>query len=344
LHRGSPGDSVEASLEIIEGGVRSVRAGIVSSPATVPDAVQLLGRNVAERLRPMLGSRWRERQLEAGTSSQLALQHRRRADQYRLMARERAGQGDAGGAAEALDSAETLLLESQRLDPKWMAPRLARASLVSLRVIPFTRSGDTAAIRRTFDASIALVDSVLSRNPRDAAALAQRGRLRWRKMNYPGGRWDSATVDSARRDLEAALAADSTLARAAADLSQLLFDTQLSFAGAAAAAERAYRVDAFLEDASFIINRLAQSRLELGMEAEAWKWCTEGVRRDPNNPAHYGCFLEVMAWGSGVANPDSAWKYYRELGAPYRHAERRRESHVRCDTCWSTRARAACAA
>ena len=308
----SQGDSVEANLELIEGGLRSVRVGRVFSPISIPNAVQRLARSVALDLRPLLGSRVRELQLETGTSNRLAFQHRRRADQYRLTALNLARQGDPHGASGALDSAVALLIESQRLDPDWTAAPLARASLVTIRVGPFVQARDTAATRRLFDASLALVDSVLRKHPRDAAALAQRGRLRWRKISYPGGRRESAVVDSARRDLEAALAIDSTIARAAADLSQLL-EAQGNFAGAAAAAERAFRLDAFLEDASLIINRLAQSRLEAGMDEDAWNSCAEGVRRFPDNPAHYGCFLEVMAWGSGVANADSGWKYFREL-------------------------------
>jgi hypothetical protein len=211
-----------------------------------------------------------------------------------------------------------LLVRSQRLDPEWPAPSLARASLAPLRVLWLVRPGDVdyAAIRRVFSASIALVDTVLARHPGDAVALAERGRLRLRSVVMGHARLQDAAplADSARRDLEAALAADSTLVRAAADLSELLH-AQERFSEGALYAERAYRMDAFLEDASAIIYRLAMSHLEMENDAAALQWCGEGVRRFPENPSHYGCALEVMAWGNGLANADSAWKYFRALAS-----------------------------
>ena len=68
-----------------------------------------------------------------------------------------------------------------------------------------------------------------------------------------------------------------------------------------------------MEESNQIINRLALGNLELNRDAEAARWCREGIRRFPTNPAHSACVLEVMAWGSAPANADSAWGFYHEL-------------------------------
>ncbi|MFN0182082.1 MAG: serine/threonine-protein kinase [Gemmatimonadales bacterium] len=310
-------DSADLTVELIENGIRSVRAGSLTVTLSPPNSVQLVGRSVAELLRPMLGARVRERQLEAGTTNRLALRESRRADQYRLLGRQRIVAGDLPGAARAIDSAAVLLLAAERLDRGWTAPRLARASIGIDRILFRIGPGapDYPAIQRDLDAGIAIVDSVLDAKPRSALALATRGRLRWLRIGL-GEPWPHlavAATDSAQADLEAALAADSTMARAAADLSQLLFEQRGRYREAAKYAERGYRLDAYLEDASEIINRLAQSNLEIGEDAVAARWCAEGLRRFPANPAHLACALEVLAWGRGPANADSAWHYFAAL-------------------------------
>jgi len=118
-------------------------------------------------------------------------------------------------------------------------------------------------------------------------------------------------TDAARHDLETAFELDTTITAAAADLSQILFnDTR--YQDAAALAERAYRLDSYMEESSQIMNRLALSNLEIGRDSSAAAWCAAGRRRFPNNPAHWACVLEVMAWGAGRVDPDSAWTAHRQ--------------------------------
>jgi len=321
-------DTVIVTLELIEHGVRSVRAGDVRAPLDSQSTVEHLTTRVVERLRPMLGARVRERQLEAGSMNAVALQHRRRADHHRLEARASIARGDVDGAAAALDSAQASLVASERYDPAWVAPRVARAALSGTRALLILfQPGPTdfAAVRRAYDRGIAVLDSVIERRAADPTALAMRGRLRWERVligeEYPLAA--AAVIDAAEADLEAALSGDSTLAQAAADLSQLLFEGRGRFADAAAFAERAYRLDAYMEATSQILDRLALSKLEMGDEGSARTWCAEAVRRFPENPAHHGCFLDVMAWGSGPASGDSAWAYYRGVE---RHAGARNVS------------------
>ena len=309
-------DTVLVTLDLIERGIRSVRVDVVRQRLPLDITVEALGHRLAERLRPMLGSRARELQLESGSSSAVALQLRRRSEGYRLWARQRVDRGDFRGAESALDSATALLIESQRMDRSWSAPWLARAGLTQLRafiILRAFRSPDTATVRRIFDAGVAIVDSVLDRTPRDPIALAARGRLRWqRTMLTEPDTLRAQRAEAAIRDLIEALSIDPQLARAAADLSQVYYLTH-RYQEAAAYAEQAFRVDAYLEESDQIINRLALSNFEIERDSNAAHWCREGVRRFPDNPAHYGCVLEVMAWGTEPANADSAWAAYRAL-------------------------------
>ena len=312
------GDSVLVTLELIEGGIRSVRVGSVRAPLNpATTTAESLARNLAEQVRPMLGSRVRERESESRTTSEVASRLRQRAWQQRLLVRERMGRGDLTGASAAIDSAAVLLIESARADSNWREPRLERASLSGTRAfleLLRSRTPDLPSIRREFDAGIAIVDSVLARTPRDPVALAARGRLRWqRTANAVSDSIEkSEGAAAARRDLDEAVKLDPALASAAADLSQIaFFDGR--YDEAAAYAERAYRLDKFMEESSQIINRLALSNLELERDAVATVWCAEGVRRFPNNPAHRACRLEVMGWGDGPVNPDSAWAAYRDV-------------------------------
>lgn len=317
---GSGGDSVLASLELIESGIRTVRAATRRLPLPSESTVPLLVRDLLEQVRPMLGTRVHERQAEGDAGNPLALERRRQAHQSRLRARERIARGDLAGAAHALDSAAMLFAESQRLAPSWVSPPIARAALSELRaLIILLQSGpaERDPIRKVFEEGLAIVDSVLLRHPEHPSALAMRGRLQWQQIQLATDRGSaSASIDSAERYLRRALAGDATLSRAAADLSQLLFTSPRQvFDSVARLAEDAYRRDAFMENASALIERLALSNLELGRDSTTAFWCGEGLRRFPENPVHYGCFLQVWAWGSPLADPDSAWRFYEQLVA-----------------------------
>ena len=312
-------DSVLVTVELIEGGIRSVRVGSVRVPLRGTTAtVEGVGRRLAEDLRPMLGSRVREREAENRSTDSLATDLRRRAWQQRLLVRQRIVGRDIAGAERALDSATLLLVKAQRRDPSWREPRLERASLGATRaLLALQRSGaPDRTVAGHFDSGIAIIDSLLQGARPDPVVLAARGRLRWQRAVF--GRQDSTETQeataAARRDLETALRLDTTLARAAADLSQILFESEARYEEAATLAERAYRLDSYMEESSQIINRLALSSLELGRDAVAADWCAEGQQRFPANPAHWGCSLDVMAWGAGRADPALAWAAHREAG------------------------------
>ena len=309
-------DSALVTLELIEGGIRSVRVGSLRVPLRGTTAtVEVVGRRLAEDLRPMLGSRVREREAESRSADVVATELRRRAWQQRLLVRQHLVAQDPAAAERALDSATVLLIATQRRDPGWREPRLERASLSGSRaLLALQRTGGPGlADAGNFDSGIAILDSLLRRTPRDPVVLALRGRLRMQRAMF--SLQDSVekrnATDAARHDLETAFELDTTITAAAADLSQILFnDTR--YQDAAALAERAYRLDSYMEESSQIMNRLALSNLEIGRDSSAAAWCAAGRRRFPNNPAHWACVLEVMAWGAGRVDPDSAWTAHRQ--------------------------------
>ena len=310
-------DSVLVALDLLEGGIRTVRVGNVRAPLDGQTTVESLTRLVAERLRPMLGSRVREQELESRSTDAVANRLRRRAEYERLLARARIDSNDLRGAERHLDSAVALFVQSERRDPSWPAPRIARAALSQLRAFTVLfRSGgaDIAGVRRVFDQGIALIDSVLDKTPHDPIALAARGRLRWQRTLLAERDKVRAkeALDTAVRDLKEALSIDSSLVRAVVDLSRIHYGSH-AYKEAADYAERAYRMDSYMEESDEIIHQLARSTLELNQDEDAARWCVEGRRRFPDNPAHHGCVIEVMAWGNGPTNADSAWASYREF-------------------------------
>jgi serine/threonine-protein kinase len=314
--RGGP-DSVLVSPDLIEGGIRSVRGPNVRESLRTSYLAPTIARYVADSVRIVLGRHIRERQLEATPTNALAQEQRRHADRYRLQARARLGENDTLGARLALDSAEFHLLQSQHHDKRWAAPRLTRAALSATRALLLMkpRGTDYARVRATFDAGIAIVDSVLKDTPRNALALALRGSLRRDRIQLGNVGPQDAKVafDAAQRDLQSALEIDSLLPAPAADLSGIMF-TRGKFREAADHAERAYRLDRYLENASEIIDLLARSKLEIEQDTSAANWCAEGLRRFPHEPTHYGCALEVIAWGNDVtAQPNVALRYLKEL-------------------------------
>jgi len=306
------GDSAVATLALMEGGLRVDRAVEIRANVRSDPFAEAFGRSAAEAVRDQLGSRVRERQIGEGTHDSLAVRLRYRAQRRRVLAADALRAGFDELASEQLDRSDSLLAESYRRDTRWTLPALERAAQAELRVLQILSASDgndIDGVRRAFDQAIAGLNEVLDREPGHAAALALRGRLRWKRAEF-GAAFTTEAVDSAVKDLEDALERDERLARAAADLSEILFNARADYPGALHWAQSAYRNDTYLESLDQILDRIALSHFELMHDDSAVVWCREGVRHEPDNPAGWGCLLEVMAWGSGPPSPDSALTWY----------------------------------
>ncbi|MGH7552277.1 MAG: BTAD domain-containing putative transcriptional regulator [Longimicrobiales bacterium] len=314
-------DSMVIDLQLIEvenqsvAHTRTLREPSTADPFALLDA---LGRRAAELFRETLAVQINSRRLEEGTDDEDALRLRYEAEYQIELARQSRVRAESFQLVEShLASADSLLLESQKRDPRWDAPRLRRAVTAEIRtlnILARSTDRDYAAIRNAYDDGIAAVNEVLGRQPTHAEALGLRGRLRLERaqLGQPRLAEDTTLLRHAENDLRSALERDPTLARAAAVLSDLLFDRG-RHDEAVLYAQQAYDHDRYLAANSRIIDHLARSKFELGYDLEAARLCGEGLRRYPDNPAHPGCLLEVMAWGSLTPVPDSAWAHYRAV-------------------------------
>jgi len=285
-----------------------------------------LGRQAAIRILNTLQQEIREASLQRGASNVAADGLRRKAAHMEAMARRNLTASGRVAAATAdsllalaerqLDSAQALLVRSSGEDPDWAVPRLEQARLSEWRVvIVHARSGGSADLIRVYDDAIAAVDEVLRRTPDDALARGLRGRLRWRRAQLASTSVSArrSAVVSAAADLRAATDAEPGLARPAADLAEIMFDEYGDYIQAASYAETAYENDQYGTNAPIILDHLARSLFELDRDEDAAEKCSDGLRDYPEQPTHYLCYLDVMAWGTLRIEPDAAWAHYHRL-------------------------------
>lgn len=272
-----------------------------------------LTRRIEDILRPALGEEIQLREWRAATSDSVAF-HLRWLAERRWETAMRLGTRNPEAAVRELTAADSLLQVALERDPGWHELYLTRARVASQLALALRPGGDRAAVADAFDRGIRCLDQALALAPGDPEGRALRGRLLWRKSRLAAvGREErDRLVARAEGDLRAALAADPTSAEAAAALSDLLFDRG-RFDEALHFGEQAYRADAYQEDASEIINRLAMAAFELEDDEEARGWCREGLRRDPDSPMHHACMLTVLGWGGGEPEPTEARAHYATL-------------------------------
>jgi tetratricopeptide (TPR) repeat protein len=200
-------------------------------------------------------------------------------------------------------------------DSDWTRPVLDRGWVAVDRTVGL---GDTAVLA----SAVARADAVLARDPSDAEALELRGIALFLRAMNTSGPAARAPLDAAERSLRAAVAADSSRASAWSRLSQVL-RVRGKLAEGDAAARRALREDAYLEDADDVLLRLFSSAVMRGALAEAGGTCAEGARRFPDDWRFRECRLTLMR-EDRAARPDpaAAWRLVAELGRmdPPEHA------------------------
>jgi len=157
------------------------------------------------------------------------------------------------------------------------------------------------------------VDAVLARDPGDAAAMELRGAAWFLQAMLTRGGDPSAAMEAAERDLRRAVAADPALASAWARLSQVL-RARGKLAEGDAAARRALREDAYLEDSDEVLLGLFNSAVMRGAMAEAGGTCADGARRFPGDWRFVECRLTLMR-EDRAARPDpaAAWALVAQL-------------------------------
>ena len=307
------GDSVRVGIELVDVATgdhldsRTIEHRMTDLFALEDDVSQ----QVATLLRTRLGQQIRVARIDNGTSSTPARELMLRAWQARDEAATIATDGHAGTTQDAigfLQRADTLLAQAHADDPQWLQPVIDRGWVAwsIARLLPVAAEVPPLQMARSF------ADSALHRAPQSADARELHGSVLWETAKITMGASSMADVTVAERDLRAAVAADSTNARAWGTLSQVL-RFKGDVAEANVDARRALAQDTYLEAAPRILEALYTSEQLLGDYASAGQYCDQGRRRFPNDWRFVLCRLTLMGVDSARAKPREAWALVAKL-------------------------------
>jgi eukaryotic-like serine/threonine-protein kinase len=219
------------------------------------------------------------------------------------------GGGAAEEAARLFDEADSLYARAALADASWAEPHISRAALAYRRSLIAPRSSPEAV--RWTEVAAAHADEALQRSARAARAYEMRGTANYYRhlMGVEAdARADAARLASAKADLERAVAFDPLLASAHASLAHVYSHTENDVNRSVLAAQRAWEADRYLENADRVLWRLFGGTLDQGSFNTASKWCSEALRRFPDNWRLAGCELQLMV-SPAVESPDieRAW-------------------------------------
>jgi TolB-like protein len=308
------GDSVRVRVELVDPHRRlHLESRTIVRPLNDLFALEAaVGEEVSAFLRRRLGEEVRLRQTRAETRSSEALGLVLRAEQARDESARLARRGhplDAASAVRLLAGTDSLLARAEAADSRWARPTVLRGQVA----IALTALSPNQAQVPLLRAAVGHADRVLAREPRNASALALRGRARWRLAVAGGVAGQARELGNAEADLRAALAADSTLAPAWSALS-LLLRFRGRFAESDLAARRALDQDAYLEDAAEILQRLYFGAMSQGDYAGARPLCARGHTLFPGDWRFVECRLTLLREDPSLpADPARAWFLAAEL-------------------------------
>ena len=233
------------------------------------------------------------------------------ADELTVESQQLADLGDGEAATERLLRADSLLAEAERLDPEWAEPTTMRGWLAyqRSRLLGFDRSEENS---RILDEGMEDANRALARAAaRDSAsALELRATVQyWRHLLNLTSR-AGETEQLFRRaevDFRAALAKEPNRASALNSFTHLLF-RKGQVAEANLTARRAYTADPYLRSANRNLWYAFSGALELQDRVEAQKWCSEGLRRFPDDYRFRECQVWTYALKGSEPDIDRAWQ------------------------------------
>ena len=308
------GDRFRVTVRLVDGasGADFKRAGFDQRAGDVLIIRDSLAGRVADFLRERLGEEVRLRAGRLGTSSAEAWSLRERAERSRKDAEAALLHGDAAVARAAFQQADSLAALAEAADAAWVEPIVFRGQLAYRRArladsppeaLPWIQAGLTHAER------------ALRLAPSDASALELRGTVRlfqWSLHVTPDPQAAQRLLQSARQDLEAAVQSDPSRASAYSTLSYLYYQFE-DVPAAVLAARRAYEEDAYLIAAADVLSRLYIGSLDLEQFSQAERWCTELVRRFPQDYRSADCGLTLLTTPALAPDVNRAWQLVARL-------------------------------
>jgi hypothetical protein len=312
------GNEMRIRVELIDAASgRSVENKSITRPfgddfAAVDEVV----REVAASLRVRLGKELQLRKWQAGTDNMQAWKLMREADDLRDRAEVAKRTGDVAASEAARRSAEQMLLQAERLAPRWTEPLVIRSRIAESRAFEALRSGG-GAHTKLFDDALTIAERAVALNGRDPASLEQMAFLLFFRTEFapPDRKSTGNELARAQDALELAVEIEPNRARAWNQLSMIL-ESRGQFSQAKLAAERAHKADAYLRESLAVLARLFTTSFELGEDAQAKRWCEEIGKRFPHGVAHAMCVLHLMAWGENVKfGPTEAWSTVNDIRA-----------------------------
>ena len=271
-----------------------------------------VAREVAIGIRQRLGQDVRLAELRGGSSNVRAWQliargNRERADAVRWHSV--SSEDGMQAAQRGLRRADSLFEQAQIEDPDWVRPAVERG----WTALDASNWEDGAARVAILERAIARADSIPPEHGRDPAVLEMRSALRWSRLKALTPPFDLEEVGDLVRDLEEAVAADSTRARGLATLSNIFF-LRGEVERAEAAGRRALDADAYIEEAPRIYQNLFASALFRSPIDSARAWCARGRRDFPDDWWFRECQLTIMKYDlRAPADPARAWRVVAEV-------------------------------
>lgn len=330
LIRGSvepDGDDLRITVRLVDGlsGADIERRVLEIPSGQFLAARDSLAESVGRILRRRLGEEVRLRETREASGSDEAWSYVQRAQRLLERAEDQQDAGEFDESLSSLAAADSLLAIAEAADGTWARPPAMRARR-AFRQAYFTAvgAGDFDEASAIIDAGLPHAERALGINASDAYALEQRGSLRY--LLYlldltPDAAAAERMLHDAQSDLEAAVAADPTMASAYSLLSHLFYQLPDNVS-VVLNARRAYEEDAYLRDADRILDRLFWAHYDLEQFRDARTWCDEGARRFPDNSGFAECHLWLLVAPSAEPAVDEALEYRNLLAALATESER----------------------
>jgi DNA-binding SARP family transcriptional activator/TolB-like protein len=310
------GDELAVEVQVIDAATLGVRD--VLRTATAHDQPSKLiaetAETVAHALRESLGRSLTTLRWKMGTTNPRAWELIERSRELQKSSASFAHAGRFEEAVRLYSTADSLLLLASRKDTRWFLPHLLRARVAEVSAA-FCHALPECPPARSIDqleAGIQHATEALERAPEDEESLAQRGALYHLLFSLDPGRENAAAlIDSAERDLRAALAGSPRFAQAWNRLSAIQY-TRGAFADARMSAKAAYDADDFLAKQNELLGRLFLTNLHLRTDDEAVHWCEKIEQTAPGTWPVAFCRLALLAYAEpDPPDVDAAWRNLR---------------------------------